>query len=70
MGLVWELLAPSYELLTEQEATFTVEIACLIHIFEKTAEIVLTKSKQSLTRVKHLTGIILCTPAEDHNPCP
>ena len=33
MGLVWELLAPSYELLTEQEATFTVEIACLIYTF-------------------------------------
>ena len=40
------------------------------YIFEKSAEIVLSKPKQRLTRVKHLTGIILCTPAEDHNSCP
>ena len=41
-----------------------------LYIFEKTAEIVFSNPKQSLTKVKHLTGIILCTPAEDHNPCP
>ena len=41
-----------------------------LYIFEKTAEIVFSKPKQSLTKVKHLTGIMLCTPREDHNPCP
>ena len=39
-----------------------------LYIFEKTAEIVLSKPKEWLTRVKHLTGIIFCMPAEDHNP--
>ena len=38
-----------------------------LYIFEKTAEIVLSKPKDWLTRVKHLTGIIFCMPAEDLN---
>ena len=41
-----------------------------LYIFEKTAEIVFSKPKQSLTKVKHLTGIILKTITRAHNLLP